>query len=152
MNLRGNPTSSYLWRDGISHVTEQGRCIAPDLIGRGDSDKLDHSGRESYRLIEHRRYLDGLLEQLDLGDRITLVLHDWGSALGFDWARHPGRVAGIPAVRRTLACSGGRRQPRCPPTHPPRDGQPSGTCSYGRARGDRSKRFPTNPTAALTTP
>jgi haloalkane dehalogenase len=96
MFLHGNPTSSYLWRDVISHVSEQGRCIAPDLIGHGDSDKLDHSGRESYTLVEHRRYVDGLLEQLELGDRITLVLHDWGSALGFDWARrHPDRIAGI---------------------------------------------------------
>jgi haloalkane dehalogenase len=94
--LHGNPTSSYLWREVISHVSAQGRCIAPDLIGHGDSDKLDHSGRESYTLVEHRRYLDGLLEQLDLGDRITFVLHDWGSALGFDWARrHPDRIAGI---------------------------------------------------------
>lgn len=94
--LHGNPTSSYLWRNVMPPVAEHARCIAPDLIGMGDSDKLDDSGRESYRFVEHRRYLDGLLETLDLGDRITLVVHDWGSALGFDWAnRHRSRVAGI---------------------------------------------------------
>lgn len=94
--LHGNPTSSYLWRNVIPHVERQGRCIAPDLIGMGDSDKLDGSGPGSYTFLEHRHYLDGLLDALDLGDRITLVVHDWGSALGFDWAhRHPDRVAGI---------------------------------------------------------
>jgi haloalkane dehalogenase len=94
--LHGNPMSSYLWRNVIPHVTGHGRCIAVDLIGCGDSDKLDDPGPDSYRLVEHRQYLDGLLEQLELGDRVTLVVHDWGSALGFDWARrHPDRVAGI---------------------------------------------------------
>jgi haloalkane dehalogenase len=94
--LHGNPTSSYLWRDVVPHVAEQGRCIVPDLIGHGDSDKLDTAGPDSYTFVEHRRYLDGLLEQLQLGDRVTFVVHDWGSALGFDWARrHPDRVAGI---------------------------------------------------------
>ncbi|MGK2929622.1 MAG: haloalkane dehalogenase [Acidimicrobiales bacterium] len=94
--LHGNPTSSYLWRNVIPHLSGLGRCIAPDLIGQGDSDKLDDTGPGSYRFVEHRRYLDGLLDQLDLGDRITFVIHDWGSALGFDWAnRHRDRVAGI---------------------------------------------------------
>ena len=94
--LHGNPTSSYLWRNIIPHVSDRARCIAPDLIGQGDSDKLDDTGPGSYRFVEHRRYLDGLLDQLDLGDRITFVIHDWGSALGFDWAnRHRDRVAGI---------------------------------------------------------
>ncbi len=94
--LHGNPTSSYLWRNIIPHLTEVGRCIAPDLIGQGDSDKLDDTGPESYRFVEHREYLDGLLDQLDLGDHVTFVIHDWGSALGFDWAnRHRDRVAGI---------------------------------------------------------
>jgi haloalkane dehalogenase len=94
--LHGNPTSSYLWRNIIPHVSTQARCIAPDLIGMGDSDKLEPSGPDSYRFVEHRSYLDGLLDQLDLGDRVTLVVHDWGSALGFDWAnRHRDRVAGI---------------------------------------------------------
>ncbi len=96
--LHGNPTSSYLWRNivPIPYVAGLGRCIAPDLIGQGDSDKLDEKGPDAYRFVEHRKYLDGLLDQLDLGDRITLVLHDWGSALGFDWAnRHRDRIAGI---------------------------------------------------------
>ena len=94
--LHGNPTSSYLWRDVIPHVSDRARCIAPDLIGHGDSDKLDAPGPGSYTFVEHREYLDGLLDQLDLGDEVTLVVHDWGSALGFDWAnRHRDRVRGI---------------------------------------------------------
>ena len=94
--LHGNPTSSYLWRDVIPYVRDEARCIAPDLIGMGDSDKLDDSGPGSYRFVEHRQYLDGLLDHLDVGDEVTLVVHDWGSALGFDWAnRHRDRVAGI---------------------------------------------------------
>jgi len=94
--LHGNPTSSYLWRNVIPHVEHLGRCIAPDLIGMGDSDKLDEVGPGSYRLSEHRLYLDALLEALGIGDRVTLVVHDWGSALGFDWAnRHRGAVRGI---------------------------------------------------------
>jgi len=94
--LHGNPTSSYLWRNVMPHLQGQARCIAPDLIGMGDSDKLDQPGPGSYRFVEHRRYLDALLEQLALGDDVTLVIHDWGSALGFDWARrHPERVRGI---------------------------------------------------------
>lgn len=94
--LHGNPTSSYLWRNVIPHVSELRRCIAPDLIGMGDSAKLPDPGPESYRFTEHRHYLDGLLDALALGDSITLVLHDWGSALGFDWAlRNHRRIAGI---------------------------------------------------------
>ena len=94
--LHGNPTSSYLWRDIVPHVSGQARCVIPDLIGQGDSDKLDDPGVDSYTFVEHREYLDGLLHQLELGDNITLVIHDWGSALGFDWAnRHRDRVAGI---------------------------------------------------------
>jgi len=94
--LHGNPTSSYLWRNVVPHLAGLTRCVAPDLIGHGRSDKLDDPGPGSYTFVEHRRYLDGLLDQLDLGDRVTLVVHDWGSALGFDWAnRHRDRVAGI---------------------------------------------------------
>lgn len=94
--LHGNPTSSYLWRDIIPHVSGLTRCIAPDLIGQGDSEKLDNTGPDSYTFVEHRQYLDGLLDQLDLGENVTLVVHDWGSALGFDWAnRNRQRVAGI---------------------------------------------------------
>ena len=94
--LHGNPTSSYLWRNVIPAIAEHARCIVPDLIGQGDSDKLDDTGPESYRFVEHRFYLDGLLDQLELGNDVVLVIHDWGSALGFDWAnRHRDRVAGI---------------------------------------------------------
>ncbi len=94
--LHGNPTSSYLWRNIIPHVSDIGRCISPDLIGMGDSDRLDDPGPDSYRFVEHRRYLDGLLDQLELGDNVTLVIHDWGSGLGFDWAnRHRERIKAI---------------------------------------------------------
>ncbi|MBD8869464.1 haloalkane dehalogenase [Nocardioides donggukensis] len=94
--LHGNPTSSYLWRNVLPHLSGRGRCIVPDLLGQGDSDKLDDPGADSYTFVEHREHLDGLLDRLDLGDRVTLVVHDWGSALGFDWAnRHRDRVAGI---------------------------------------------------------
>jgi haloalkane dehalogenase len=94
--LHGNPTSSYLWRNVLPHLEPLGRCIAPDLIGMGDSDKLPDSGPGSYRFVEHRRYLDALLEALDVRDRVTFVVHDWGSALGFDWAnRHRDAVKGI---------------------------------------------------------
>ena len=96
MFLHGNPTSSYLWRNTIPHLSDIGRCIAPDLIGMGDSEPLDDSGPDSYRFVEHREYLDGLLAHLDLGDRVTFVIHDWGSGLGFDWAnRNRHRVKGI---------------------------------------------------------
>ena len=94
--LHGNPTSSYLWRNVLPHLQPLGRCIAPDLIGMGDSDKLPDSGPGSYRFVEHRRYLDALLEALDVRERVTLVIHDWGSALGFDWAnRHREAMKGI---------------------------------------------------------
>ncbi len=94
--LHGNPTSSYLWRNVLPYLQPRGRCIAPDLIGMGDSDKLSDSGPGSYRFVEHRRYLDALLEALDVHERVTLVVHDWGSALGFDWAnRHREAVKGI---------------------------------------------------------
>ena len=87
----GNPTSSYLWRNVIPHVAGRARCIAPDLIGLGASDKP----AIAYRVEDHARYFEALLDALDLGD-VVLVLHDWGSALGLDWARrHPDRVRGI---------------------------------------------------------
>ena len=94
--LHGNPTSSYLWRNIIPHVAKKARCIAPDLIGMGDSDKLDATGPDSYRFIHHRHYLNGFLDALELGDHVTFVIHDWGSALGFDWAnRNRDRITGI---------------------------------------------------------
>ena len=92
----GNPTSSYLWRNIMPHVAGQGRCIAIDLIGMGDSEKLEDSGPERYTFVEHREYFDAALEALGVNDNVTLVIHDWGSALGFDWAnRHRDQVKGI---------------------------------------------------------
>jgi haloalkane dehalogenase len=92
----GNPSSSYLWRNVMPHVEGLGRLVACDLIGMGASDKLDDSGPDSYHYHENRDYLFTLWNALELGDRIILVLHDWGGALGFDWAnRHRERVAGI---------------------------------------------------------
>ena len=94
--LHGNPTSSYLWRNVLPHVLTLGRCIAPDLIGMGDSEKLPDSGPGSYTFAQHRHYLDTLLDRLGVRERVTLVVHDWGSALGFDWAyRHQDAVRGI---------------------------------------------------------
>jgi len=90
--LHGNPTSSYLWRNVIPHLAGRGRCLAPDLIGMGRSGKASSGG---YRLADHVRYLDAWFEALDLR-RVTLVVHDWGSALGFHWARrHPERVKAL---------------------------------------------------------
>ena len=92
----GNPTSSYLWRNIMPELAEQGRCIAVDLIGMGGSDKLDNSGPDRYRYVEHRDFLFAAWEALDVRDRVTLVIHDWGSALGFDWAsQHPESMLGI---------------------------------------------------------
>ncbi len=92
----GNPTSSYLWRNVMPHCARLGRLIACDLIGMGDSDKLENSGPGRYTYAEQREYLFALWDHLKLGDEIVLVLHDWGSALGFDWAFHnQARVAGI---------------------------------------------------------
>ena len=106
--LHGNPTSSYLWRNVLPHLQPRGRCIAPDLIGMGDSAKLPNSGPGSYRFVEHRRYLDALLEALGVHERVTFVIHDWGSALGFDWAnRHRGAVKGI-AFMEAIAAPQGR--------------------------------------------
>jgi haloalkane dehalogenase len=92
----GNPTSSYLWRNVMPHLEGLGRLVAADLIGMGASDKLADSGPDRYHYAEQRDYLFALWDELDLGDRVIFVLHDWGSALGFDWAnRHRDRVAGI---------------------------------------------------------
>ena len=93
--LHGNPTSSYLWRNIMPHLEGMGRLVAPDLIGMGDSDKLDNSGPGRYTFIEHAEYLYALLEELDLNN-VTLVIHDWGSALGFNWAAlNPEKVKSI---------------------------------------------------------
>ena len=94
--LHGNPTSSYLWRNIIPHVQHLGRCIAPDLIGMGDSDKLPNSGPGRYSFREHQQFLYALFEKLNLGNTVTLVVHDWGSALGLAWAqRNSARIRGI---------------------------------------------------------
>lgn len=94
--LHGNPTSSYLWRNVMPHVGDRGRCLAPDLIGMGDSDKLPDSRPGTYRFVTHRHYLDAWFDAVLPEGPVTLVIHDWGSALGFDWARrHPDRVRGI---------------------------------------------------------
>src|SRR5215813_15339059 len=91
--LHGNPTSSYLWRNVIPHVERVARCLAPDLIGMGESGK---AAGGSYRFRDHARYLDAWFEALGLTRDVTLVVHDWGSALGFDWAeRHRGSVRGL---------------------------------------------------------
>jgi haloalkane dehalogenase len=104
--LHGNPTSSYVWRNVIPYVAGLGRCLAPDLIGMGDSDKLPNSGPGSYSFVEHRRFLDALLETLGVRQRVTLVVHDWGSALGFDWAnRHRAAVKGIAYLEALVAPS-----------------------------------------------
>jgi len=91
--LHGNPTSSYLWRNIIPFVADSGRCLAPDLVGMGHSGK---SPTRAYRFADHARYLDAWFDALDLTRRVVLVVHDWGSALGFHWARrHPARVQAI---------------------------------------------------------
>jgi haloalkane dehalogenase len=95
--LHGNPTSSYLWRDVIPELDGLGRLIAPDLIGMGDSAKLPNPGPDTYRFTTHRDYLGGFIDAV-IGptESLVLVVHDWGSALGFDWAnRHRSRVRGI---------------------------------------------------------
>lgn len=100
----GNPTSSYLWRNIMPTLAPLGRCIAVDLIGMGDSDKLPKSGPDSYRYVDHRDYLFAAWEQLGIIDDVTFVLHDWGSALGFDWAsQHPAMVRGI-AYMEAIVC------------------------------------------------
>ena len=91
--LHGNPTSSYLWRNIIPHVADTHRCLAPDLVGMGESGR-SASGR--YQFIDHARYLDAWFEAVGLARDVTLVVHDWGSALGFHWARrHPERMRAL---------------------------------------------------------
>ena len=95
--LHGNPTSSYLWRNVVPHVRELGlRCLAPDLVGMGDSDPLPDPGPGTYSFFTHQAYLDAFLDAVVPSGRVTLVLHDWGSALGFAWAeRNRVRTRGI---------------------------------------------------------
>jgi haloalkane dehalogenase len=90
--LHGNPTSSYLWRNIIPHLSDQARCIAPDLIGMGKSDHPDIP----YRYDDHYQYVSGLIDTLGIGSNLTLVIHDWGSALGFRWAHE--HEVGVKAI------------------------------------------------------
>jgi haloalkane dehalogenase len=91
--LHGNPTSSYLWRNIVPYVSDLGRCLAPDLVGMGKSGK---SPAKAYRFVDHARYLDAWLEALDLTSNVTVVVHDWGSALGFHRAtRYPNQIKAI---------------------------------------------------------
>ena len=95
--LHGNPTSSFLWRNVIPELVESGRVIVPDLIGQGDSEKLPASeGPERYSLEVAYSYVDGLLESISANQNVTLVIHDWGTGVGFLWAmRHPAAVKGV---------------------------------------------------------
>ncbi|HJM48890.1 MAG TPA: haloalkane dehalogenase [Alphaproteobacteria bacterium] len=112
----GNPTSSYLWRNVMPHCAGLGRLIACDLIGMGDSEKLDDSGPQRYSYTEHRDYLFALWDQLGISDKVIFVIHDWGSALGFDWAnQNRDKVQGIAymeAVVKTMSWAGFNEQGR----------------------------------------
>jgi len=91
--LHGNPTSSYVWRNIIPYLTAYGRCLAPDLVGMGQSGT---SPAQAYRFVDHARYLDAWFEALNLTSNVTLVVHDWGSALGFHRAaRYPEQIRAI---------------------------------------------------------
>src|SRR5215213_11460812 len=91
--LHGNPTPSYLWRNIIPRVLPFGRCLAPDYVGMGNSGAAPDG---AYRFVDHQRYLDAWFDAMQLTEKVILVVHDWGSALGFDWARrHPDRVKAI---------------------------------------------------------
>ncbi len=105
--LHGNPTSSYLWRNIIPHVQHLGRCIAPDLIGMGDSDPLPDSGPGVYKFSVHRDYVFDLLETIGVRERVTLVIHDWGSGIGLSYAqRYSDRVKGIAYMEAILNPTG----------------------------------------------
>ena len=128
--LHGNPTSSYLWRNIIPHVQHLGRCIAPDMIGMGDSDPLPDSGPGKYTFLTHRGYLFEMFDALGIEDDVTLVIHDWGSSMGFTWAeQHPGRVKGIAYMEAILAPPG-------PPRPAPAPGSTFDT--YRSPRGERA--------------
>ena len=103
--LHGNPTSSYLWRNIMPYLENLGRCIAPDLIGMGYSDKLNPSGPDSYQYIEHRNWLNLFLDKLNINENITFILHDWGSALGFDWAYRNQKAFKAVAYMEAIVCN-----------------------------------------------
>ena len=106
--LHGNPTSSYLWRNVMPHTEPLGRSIAIDLIGMGDSEPLADSGPERYRFVEHREYLDAALDALGVAasGNAVFVVHDWGSALGFDWGEPPSRCGPGPRLHGSPGPSG----------------------------------------------
>ena len=111
--LHGNPTSPYLWRNVIPHMVGQARCLAPDLIGMGQSGK---SADGSYRFVDHRRYLDAWIDVVLPSQRITFVIHDWESALGFDWSsRHPDRTKGIAYMEAIVKPVSWEEWPEGPP-------------------------------------
>jgi haloalkane dehalogenase len=117
--LHGNPTSSYLWRDVLPELEGRDRLIAPDLIGMGESGKLTNPGPDTYRFVTHRNYLAAFIDAVIAPEeKILFVVHDWGSALGFDWANHHrGRVRGMPTWKGSFALSlagrnGARRRRR----------------------------------------
>ena len=118
--LHGNPTSSYLWRNVIPELEGLGRLIAPDLIGMGDSDKLPNVGPDTYRFVTHCDYLWGFIDGvIGLAEAVVLVIHDWGSALGFDWAnQHRGASGASPTWKGLFArwragTSGAKLRGRC---------------------------------------
>lgn len=102
--IHGNPTSSYLWRNVMPHMEGMGRLIAPDLIGMGDSEKLDGRDPSRYTFVEHRKYLFELFRKLGVRENVTLVVHDWGSVLGFHWAhQNSGAMKGIALMEAIAA-------------------------------------------------
>jgi haloalkane dehalogenase len=105
--LHGNPTSSYLWRNIIPYCENLGRCLAPDLIGMGQSGS---NPAGSYRFVDHYRYLEAWLEAVGVTENVIFVIHDWGSALGFNWAyNHPQQVQGVAYIVRRLPAAEIRR-------------------------------------------
>jgi haloalkane dehalogenase len=102
--LHGNPTSSYLWRNVMPWLEGCGRLIAPDLMGMGDSEKLPHGTRNRYRFASQGWYLDGFLREVCADQDVVLVLHDWGGALGFDWANRNRRSVSGVAYMETFVC------------------------------------------------
>jgi len=108
--IHGNPTSSYQWRNIIPYVEHMGRCIAPDMVGMGDSDPLPDSGPGRYTYVVQRDYMFELLERLGVADNVIFVVHDWGSAMGFEWSyRNPQRVQGIAYYEPILSPPGAPR-------------------------------------------
>jgi len=99
--LHGNPTSSYLWRHVIPELVKMGRCIAPDLIGMGDSAQIA-AGPTAYRFVDHRAYLEGFLNAMGIDEKVTLVGHDWGGALLFDWGRRNPEAVKAVAYMETI--------------------------------------------------